>query len=145
MKKLIALLLAMVMMLSMAACGGAGEEEGQQAGNEGVDLATKYGINMEGEGEQKLSDERVPADKLREVRDVWLKRQISFAFDPDPKTYEDFVEYIGCDASYYTYNPKNGWRTFSWEAEGAPETRFVAIFQDSGDGYFLYAASGQYL
>ena len=144
MKKLIAMLLALVMMLGMVACGG-GEETAEQGGNEGVDLATKYGIDMEGEGEQKLSDERVSADKLREVRDVWLKRQISFSLDPNPKTYEDFVEYIGCDASYYTYNPKNGWRTFSWEAEGAPETRFVAIFQDSGNGYFLYAASGQYL
>ena len=144
MKKLIAMLLALVMMLGMVACGG-GEETAEQGGNEGVDLATKYGIDMEGEGEQKLSDERVSADKLREVRDVWLKRQISFSLDPNPKTYEDFVEYIGCDASYYTYNPKNGWRTFSWEADGAPETRFVAIFQDSGNGYFLYAASGQYL
>ena len=144
MKKLIAMLLALVMMLGMVACGG-GEEEVQQAGGEQIDLAAKYGINMEAEGEQVMSAERVAKEKLQEVRDVWLKRQISFAFDPDPKTYEDFVEYIGCDASYYSYNPKNGWRTFSWEAEGAPETRFVAIFQDSGDGYFLYAASGQYL
>ena len=144
MKKLIAMLLALVMMLGMVACGG-GEETAQQGGNEGVDLAAKYGIDMEASGEQKMSDERVSKELLQEVRDVWLKRQISFAFDPDPKTYEDFVEYIGCDASYYSYNPKNGWRTFSWEADGYPETRFVAIFQDSGDGYFLYAASGQYL
>ena len=54
MKKLIAMLMALVMMLSMVACGGGGEEAGAQEGNTGVDLAAKYGIDMEGQGEQKL-------------------------------------------------------------------------------------------
>ena len=147
MKKLIAMLMALVMMLSMVACGGGGEEAGAQEGNAGVDLAAKYGIDMEGQGEQKLSEECATAEKLRETRAKMLKNLTSFAFDPElsTKTYDDVVAYIGCDATYYKYTPNNGWRTFTWIAADAPESKLIIIFQDAGQGYVLYASSGQYL
>lgn len=142
MKKLIMILLAMAMMLGMVACGG-GDSGDEGSGKEVVDLGAKYGIDMEAEGQQNLSDERVAMEILKETRDVWLERKINFTLDEVPKTYDDFVEHIGCDASYYKYNAKNGQRTFTWECDSDPTAKLVAIFWDKGDGYVLYAASCQ--
>ena len=56
MKKLIALLLAMVMMMSFVACGG---DEGGQGGDAPAanDIETKFGIDLDAAGQQNMSDE----------------------------------------------------------------------------------------
>lgn len=136
MKKLIALLLAMLMLLGMVACGG---EEAPEESNNAVDLEAKYGIKFDGEGEQKMSDERAAMSVLVETKDTWLGGKMSFAFDSDVKTYEDFVEHIGCDASYYINNQDDGERHFVWVAEGDETAKLLAVFWETPNGWTLYA------
>ena len=139
MKKMLALLLAMVMLFGMVACGGG--EEAPEGGNApaGQDLEAKYGIKFDGEGEQKMSDERAPMSVLVETRDTWLGGQMTFAFASEPKTYEDFVEHIGCDASYYINMAEDGERHFVWVAEGDETAKFLAVFWETPQGWTLYS------
>ena len=137
MKKMIALLLAMVMMLGLVACGG---EEAAEGGNNAVDLEAKFGIKFDGEGEQKMSDQRAAKSVLLETKDTWLGGKMTFAFDSDAKTYEDFVEHIGCDASYYINNQDDGERHFGWVAEGDETAKLLAVFWETPDGWTLYAS-----
>ena len=142
MKKLIALLLVLVMALSLAACGGdetaksKKEDETTQAAK---GLEEKYDVDLEAAGEQKLSDERAAEDVLVETRDEWLGGQFTFALDPEPKTYEDLAEHIGCDASYYTYVEEDGERHFVWVAEGDETAKFLAVFWETPNGWVLYS------
>lgn len=145
MKKLIALLLALAMLFCLAACGGDGEDkdtdknEGKEAGGEEVvNLEKKYGIDLKAAGEQKMSEERASMDVLVETRDVWLEGKMTFAFDSEPKTYEDFVEHIGCDASYYINMEEDGERHFVWIAEGDETAKLLAAFWETPQGWTLY-------
>lgn len=138
MKKLIALLLAMVMMMSFVACGGdeGGEGGGAPAAN---DIETKFGIDLDAAGQQNMSDERAAASVLLETRDTWLGGQMTFALASDVKTYEDFVEHIGCDATYYEYKADDMERHFIWVAEGDDSVKFLAVFWETPNGWTLYS------
>ena len=136
MKKMIALLLAMVMMLGMVACGG---DEAPEGGNEAAGLEAKYGIKFDGEGQQKMSDERAPMSVLVETKDTWLGGQTTFAFASETKTYEDFAEHIGCDATYYINKAEDGERHFVWVAEGDDTAQLLAVFWETPQGWTLYA------
>ena len=85
MKKIIALVLVLALALCFAACG---KEDTPAA----ADLEAKYGISFTAEGEQTLSADRASKDKLIETKDTWLGGKMTFALDPEQKTYEDFVE-----------------------------------------------------
>lgn len=144
MKKRIALMLAVTMLLCLAACGGSKDGEGdktpaQTTAPAAVGLDAKYGIDFSAEGEQKMSDERASMEKLVEVRDVWLEGRMTFAFDDPAKTYEDFVEYIGCDASIYNYAADDAERQFIWIAEGDETAKFLAVFWETPAGWTLYS------
>ncbi len=135
MKKLIALLLVLTMVLCLAACGGDKKESKPKEPT----LEEKYGIDLNATGEQEMSDERAKMDVLVETRDVWLEGRMTFAFDSEQKTYEDFVEHIGCDASYYVNMPEDGERHFVWIAEGDETAKFLAVFWETPKGWTLYA------
>jgi len=143
MKKLIALVLGLVLVFSMTACGGKKDEKAG-AGSEtkpeaaAQSAAEKYGLDLEAEGEQKMSDERASEDVLAETRDVWLEGKMSFAFDEKPKTYEDVAEHIGCDASTYTYFAEDGERHYTWIADGDETAQFLAVFWETPQGWTLY-------
>ena len=115
MKKLIALLLALVMMMSFAACGG--NENGDEA-PAGKDIEKEFGIDLDAAGRQNMSTKRAAESVLTETRDTWLGGKMTFAFDSEQKTYEDFVAHIGCDATYYEYKAEDMERHFIWVAEG---------------------------
>lgn len=146
MKKLIALLLVLMMVFAMAACGGKKDDaakDGKQTAAEGGEAtaesaADDYGIDLEAEGEQKMSDERASMDVLVETRDVWLEGKMSFALEENAKTYEDLVEHIGCDASTYTFLPEDGERHYTWIAEGDETAQFLAVFWETPQGWTLY-------
>lgn len=136
MKKLIALLMALTMIFCLAACGGDEENAGNNAA---VDLEAKYGIDLDAAGEQKMSDERAQESVLAETRDVWLEGNMTFILAENPKTYDDFVEHIGCDASFYTYSAEDGERQFVWVAEGDETAKFLAVFWETPNGWTLYS------
>ena len=133
MKKIIALVLVLTLALCFAACG---KEDDSSAA---VDLEAKYGISFTAEGEQTLSADRASKDKLIETKDTWLGGKMTFALDPEQKTYEDFVEYIGCDASTYSYSADDAERSFVWIAEGDETAKFIAVFWETPNGWTLYS------
>lgn len=146
MKKILALLLAMLMLLCLAACGGdetktdgAVAETTDAVDDGSASAAAKYGVNLTAAGEQKMSDERATMDVLVETRDVWLGGMTTFAFDAVPKTYADFVEHIGCDASSYTYMEEDGERHYVWIAEGDETAKLLAVFWETPKGWTLYS------
>lgn len=138
MKKLLAILLALTMVLCFAACGeGSDDNSGETTAAPVNDLESKYGIDLEAAGEQKLSDDRATMDVLVETRDVWLEGQTAFL--TSDKTYEDLAAHIGCDASYYTNMAEDGERHFVWEAEGDATAKFLAVFWETPNGWVLYS------
>lgn len=137
MKKLIALLMAFVMVMSFAACGG--EKEAETEAPKAGDIEAEFGIDLEAAGQQNMSDERASEDVLVETRDTWLGGQMTFALDSDPKTYEDFVAHIGCDATYYEYLADDQERHFIWVAEGDDTAKFLAVFWETPNGWTLYS------
>ena len=153
MKRLLALLLALVMLLSLAACAGEAKEDEKKDrdrndsdtvvdtddGNTGDDEAADPGIDLEAEGEQAMSDERASMAVLVETRDVWLEGKFSFALDENPKTYEDFVDHIGCEASFYEYKADDGERCYTWVAEEDATAKFLAVFWETPQGWTLYS------
>ncbi len=149
MKRLLALLLALVMLLSLAACAGEAKEDGKKdrdrndsntvADTDDGAAAADPGIDLEAEGEQAMSDERASMAVLVETRDVWLEGKFSFALDENPKTYEDFVDHIGCEASFYEYKADDGERCYTWVAEEDATAKFLAVFWETPQGWTLYS------
>lgn len=135
MKKMLAMILALVMLLSLAACGGKSEEKPAQEDEK----SNLIQIDLEAEGEQKVSDERAAMATLVETRDVWLEGQMTFALASEPKTYEDFVEHIGCEASFYENKPEDGERWYTWVAAEDETAKFLAVFWETPQGWTLYS------
>ena len=149
MKRLLALLLALVMLHSLAACAGEAKEDEKKdrdrndsntvADTDDGAAAADPGVDLEAEGEQALSDERASMAVLVETRDVWLEGRFSFALDENPKTYEDFVDHIGCEASFYEYKADDGERCYTWVAEEDTTAKFLAVFWETPQGWTLYS------
>ncbi len=118
------------MVLCLVACGGAPAA---------TDLEGKYGIDLEAAGEQTLSSDRAAKSVLTETKDVWLEGKMTFALDPDAKTYEEVAEHIGCDASLYTYSADDMERQFVWISEEDPTAKFLAVFWETAQGWTLYS------
>ena len=142
MKKLLALFLVLAMVFCLTACGG---EKPAAKGNDAkttisvdaaADAAAKYGVNLTAEGEQKMSDERAAMSVLLETKDVFLEGSTMF-FGSD-KTYADFVEHIGCDASFYSFS--GGQRNFTWCPEGNDNAKLMITFAESAKGWTLSAS-----
>lgn len=134
MKKIIALVLVLTMALCFAACG---KDEGDKPSAK--DLEATYGISFTAAGEQTMSSDRASKDVLIETKDTWLGGKMTFALDPEAKTYEELAEHIGCDASTYTYSADDAERSFVWIAEGDETAKFVAVFWETADGWTLYS------
>lgn len=86
-----------------------------------------------------MSDERAAKDKLIETKDVWLEGKMTFALAAEAKTYEDFVEHIGCEASFYENKPEDGERWYTWVAAEDETAQLVAVFWETGEGWVLYS------
>ena len=141
MKRFFAILLAILMVFSLAACGGDKEDAGSDGGNKAaVTDGSDLGIDLNAAGVQKMSDDRAPMDKLVETRDVWLEGRFTFVLDTDKKTYADFAEHIGCNAAEYEYAEEDMERRYTWIAEGDETAKFLAVFVEGGDGnWYLYS------
>ena len=134
MKKIIALVLVLTMALCFAACGKDGDKAPAAKS-----LEETYGISFTAAGEQTMSSERASKDVLIETKDTWLGGKMTFALDPDAKTYEELAEHIGCDASVYSFNEEDAERSFIWIAEGDETAKLLAVFWETADGWTLYS------
>ena len=142
MKKGVALLLVLMMLFSLSACGDKEKVEYvpvPSAPVSSVVTKAEETVDFEAEGEQEITDERAKKSVLLETRDKWLEGKTYFAFSQEQRTYEDFVEHIGCDASVYTYSPENNERQFIWNAKENEDARLVATFWESPKGWTLYS------
>jgi len=147
MKKILSLVLILVLCFALTACGGKKETPKDEPKAEPV-VETKtvndgssFGIDLMAEGSQKMSTEYASVDTLKKVRDEYLGGNTMFMYSNDTRTYADFVEYIGVDASSYQYNAGKNERTYIWNADGKDNSYFAAIFAEKDGSYVLYASS----
>lgn len=139
MKKFLALFLALVMLLSFTACSGNKGDAPQGEAPKEENTPTMIPIDYEAEGEQPVSEERASKAALVETLDVWLEGKMTFALDSAPKTYADFVEHIGCEASFYENKPDDGERWYIWVAEEDESAKLLAVFWETPQGWTLYS------
>ena len=144
MKKFVLATLLLVLCLSLVACSGSKEPAPTTTTETITDVAStndgsSYGIDMTAEGMQKMSEEYATADTLKKVRDEYLGGNTMFKYSGDTRTYADFAEYIGVDASQYQF--KNGERTYIWYVGGSTTSYFAATFGEEEGAFILYATT----
>ena len=140
MKKALSILLMFALLLCLTACGGEKKADEPTASADSIaDVAAKYSLDLASASEQAMSDERAATDVLVSVMKDWLGGNTFFAYDAQPKTYADFVEHIGCDASYYYFNEGAAERHFVWLVEGDDTAKFLASFKETSNGWTLDA------
>jgi len=147
MKKIIAIVMLLALCLTLVACGGS-KEAAPAAATETTTETTEtaaandgssFGIDLTAEGMQKMAEEYATADTLKKVRDEYLGGNTMFKYSGDTRTYADFVEYIGVDASQYQFN--GGERTYIWYADGDANSYFAATFGEEEGAFILYGSS----
>ena len=127
MKKLIALVLTMLMILSLTACGGEGGDGG------GKDSALS-GIDMKSEEIQEVSSDRASEDTLHETFYTYLGG-LNYFTDGDEQaklTYADLKEHIGVDCSDYRYDATYERGIYTWYASEDDAISLSLFFGDNG-------------
>ncbi|MBE7019179.1 MAG: hypothetical protein E7413_04820 [Ruminococcaceae bacterium] len=142
MKKLIAILLSVMLLVTLAACGN--KEETKQGGTEATTQeaqdGTAFGIDLAGEGTQPMSEELAEVAVLKKTAEEYLGGNSLFAYSNDERTYADFKEYIGVDASEYQYDAENQYRNYTWVASDDSTAKLVITFAENEGNWTLYAA-----
>ena len=108
-------------------------------------MSNTYNINYESSDIQVMSEEKASAYKLWKTVNEYLGgNTMFFSFSEQSKyTYEDFVSYIGVDASNYFFDTKNNARTYTWIAKDNETAKFSALFTDNdSDGKWTLSFSG---
>ena len=127
MKKLIALVLTMLMILSLTACNGEGGDGG------GKDSALS-GIDMKSEEVQDVSSDRTTEDVLSETFYTYLGG-LNYFTDSDSQaklTYADLKEHIGVDCSDYRYDATYERGIYTWYAGEDDVCSLSLFFGDNG-------------
>ena len=127
MKKLIALVLTMLMILSLTACGDKGGDGG------GTDSALS-GIDMKSEEIQEVSSDRTTEDVLSETFYTYLGG-LNYFTDSDSQaklTYADLKEHIGVDCSDYRYDATYERGIYTWYAGEDDVCSLSLFFGDNG-------------
>lgn len=127
MKKLIALVLTMLMILSLTACGDKGGDGG------GKDSALS-GIDMKSEEVQDVSSDRTTEDVLSETFYTYLGG-LNYFTDGDEQaklTYADLKEHIGVDCSDYRYDATYERGIYTWYAGEDDVCSLSLFFGDNG-------------
>jgi len=129
MKKMIVTVTVLVLGLAMlAGCGG-------KSGGDGSSL----GIDLASTETQQMSDKRATKEKLSETKSEWLKDATAFLADSEEgkRTYQDFVDYIGCDATEYVFDDTQNKRNYTWKAEGEDNCKLGVWFEERDGNWFL--------
>ena len=135
MKKIIALMLAMMMVLTLAACGGK-----DNGGSGGDDSGAASGLDMTSEELQPITDERASQDVLAEAGKYYMDGLASNPSEFAKMTYKDMKEHIGVDASEFQYFASWQQYRYTWYVEGSSGPAVLAVF-NSADGTLFSVTS----
>ena len=125
MKKIIALMLAMMMVLTLAACGG------KDNGGSGDKGGAASGLDMTSEELQPITDERASKDTLSEAGKYYMDGLASASTEFSKVTYQDMVERIGVEASEFQYFASWQQYRYTWYVEGSTGPAVLAVFNSS--------------
>ena len=125
MKKSIALVLAMLMTLSLTACGGGGSSD------KGGALP---GIDMKSTDTQTVTSDRATLEVLNETFFTYLGGLNYFSDDDEQSklTYADLKEHIGVDCSDYCYDEAYQRGIYTWYADEDDACCLSLFFGDNG-------------
>ena len=125
MKKSIALVLAMLMTLSLTACGGGGSSD------KGGALP---GIDMKSTDIQAVTSDRATLEVLNETFFTYLGG-LNYFTEGDAQsklTYADLKEHIGVDCSEYQYDAEYQRGVYTWYAQEDDTCVLSLFFGDNG-------------
>ena len=126
MKKSIALMLAVLMTLSLAACGGGGGSSDKGGALPGID--------MKSTDTQTVTSDRATLEVLNETFFTYLGGLNYFTIDePQSKmTYADLKAHIGVDCSEYRYDADYQRGIYTWYAAEDEACALNLFFGDDG-------------
>ena len=125
MKKSIALVLAVLMMLSLAACGGGGSS------SKGGALP---GVDMKSADVQTVTSDRATLEVLNETFFTYLGG-LNYFTESDAQsklTYAELKEHIGVDCSEYQYDEEYQRGVYTWYAAEDEACCLSLFFGDNG-------------
>jgi len=146
MKKRIALLLGIILIATLfAGCGGDDKTDGNDKAN--ADSAgdssivdnekssydgSSYGIDLTSPELQQMSEKRAAQDKLVKTVREWLEGATMFpeGTEMGSRTYKDFVDYIGCDATEYKFDSSYNARMYTWISEESDNSILSVWFKE---------------
>ena len=126
MKKSIALILAVLMTLSLAACGGGGGSNDKGGALPGID--------MKSTDIQAVTSDRATLEVLNETFFTYLGG-LNYFTDSDPQaklTYAELKEHIGVDCSEYQYDEEYQRGVYTWYAAEDEACCLSLFFGDNG-------------
>ena len=126
MKKSIALVLAVLMMLSLAACGGGGGSSDKGGALPGID--------MKSTDTQTVTSDRATLEVLNETFFTYLGG-LNYFTEGDAQsklTYADLKEHIGVDCSDYRYDEAYQRGIYTWYADEDDACSLSLFFGDNG-------------
>lgn len=136
-KRLIALLLALMMLLALTACGDKGSNGDAAANNEGTTAApaddNPYNLDYTSADLQPMTDARADKDVLAEAGEYYMHGLSSDAANFSKTTYKDMAEHIGTDASEFQYFESWGQYRYTWYVEGSAGAALLAVFDTNGN------------
>ncbi len=142
MKKVFVVLSIMIIGISMltACSGGAGVNNPPASpDNDG----TSYGIDLASTAVQPMSEERATVEILSETVNDWLEGGTIFptGMELSARTYQDFVNHIGCDATEFSFDTSTNSRVYTWKAEGK-DISILSVWFAEDDGVWNLSMSG---
>ena len=134
-KRLTALLLALVMLLALTACGGKDNSADAGASNDSSAQANDnpYNLDYKSADLQPMTDQRASKDALVEAGEYYMHGLSSDAANFTKTTYKDMAEHIGTDASEFQYFESWGQYRYTWYVEGSEGASLLAVFDTNGN------------
>ena len=126
MKKSISLILAVLMTLSLAACGGGGGSSDKGGAQPGID--------MKSTDSQTVTSDRATLEVLNETFFTYLGG-LNYFTEGDAQsklTYADLKEHIGVDCSDYRYEEEYQRGVYTWYAQEDDACALALFFGDNG-------------
>ena len=113
MKKFLILMISIVMVFSLAACGGNGGSGGSS------ESSNAYNLDMKSTEAQPMSAERASAEVLRETAQTYFGGLNYFeGSEQENLTYNDVKEHIGVDATENRYDDTQQAELYIWYVDG---------------------------
>ena len=108
------------MLVGLTACGNKSDDE------------ASYGLNFTSTEVQNMSEERATKDKLSKTSKEWLENATMFpaSSEMSKRTYKDFVDFIGCDATEFKFDDSQNARNYTWIADGEDSSKLSVWFKE---------------